>query len=41
MAKKLNNVFGNAVNNPNISNYENFDSLTESIDDPTLKAISK
>ena len=31
----------NAVKNLNIQNYENCDSLAESIDDPTLKAIAK
>ena len=40
-AKELNNFFANAVKNLNIPNYENCDSLAESIDDPTLKVISK
>ena len=33
--------YANAVKNINIPNYENFDYLAGSIDDPTLKAISK
>ena len=38
VAKDLNNFFANAVKNLNIRNYENCDSLTENIDDPSLKA---
>ena len=37
----MNNLFANAVRNLNIPNYENWDSLAENIDDPTLKAIVK
>ena len=39
--KELNSFFANAVKNLNIPNYENCDSLTENIDDPTLKATTK
>ena len=38
IAKELNNFFANAVKNLSIPNYENCDSLTENIDDPSLKA---
>ena len=41
VAKKLNNFFVNGANILNIPNYENYDSLTEKINDPTLKAIVK
>ena len=41
VAEELNSFFANAVKNLNISNYENYDSLAEKIDDPTLKAIAK
>ena len=41
VAEELNSFFANAVKNLNISNYENYESLAEKIDDPTLKAIAK
>ena len=41
VAEELKNFFANAVKNLNILNYEHCDSLAESIDDPTLKAIVK
>ena len=41
IAKELNKFFANAVKNLNIPNYENYNSLAENIDDPTLKAIAK
>ena len=41
VAKELNNFFANAVKNLSISNHENYDYLTENIDDSTLKAIAK
>ena len=41
VAKVLNNFFANAVKNLSIPNYENCGSLTENIDDLTLKAIAK
>ena len=41
VTKERNNVFANAVQSLNISNYENCDSLAQKIDDPTLKAIIK
>ena len=41
VATELNNFFANAVKNLSILNYEYCDSLVESIDDPTLKAIAK
>ena len=41
VAKELNKFFANAVKNLNIPNYENYNSLAENIDDPTLKAIAK
>ena len=37
VAKELNNLFANAVKNLSIPNYENCGSLTENIDDLTLK----
>ena len=41
VAKELNNFLANVVKNLNIPNYEYCDSLAESIDDPTLKAIAE
>ena len=41
VAKELNNFFANAVKNLNIPNDENYESLAENTDDPTLKAIAK
>ena len=41
VAKKLNNFFVSGANILNIPNYENYDSLTEKINDPTLKAVVK
>ena len=40
-AKELNNFFANAVKNLNMSNYENCNSLTKTIDDATFTAIDK
>ena len=39
VAKKLNNFFVNGANILNIPNYKNYDSLTEKINDPTLKTM--
>ena len=36
VTKERNNVFANAVQSLNISDYENCDSLAQKIDDPTL-----
>ena len=41
VAKELDNSFVNAVKNLNIPYYENYDSLTENINDATLKPIVK
>ena len=40
-AESLNSFFSNIVKNLNISRYSEFDSVTENIADPTLKAIFK
>ena len=36
VAKELNKFFANPVKNLNVPNYENWNSLAKSIDDPTL-----
>ena len=41
VAEELNNLFANSVKKLNIWNYENCDSLAESIDDPTLRTIAE
>ena len=40
-AEVFNNFFGNIVKNFNISQYSDFDPITENVKDPTLKAIFK
>ena len=40
-AEVFNNLFGNIVENLNISHYSNFDHIIENVKDPTLKAILK
>ena len=40
-AEVFNNISGNILKNPNISQYSDFDHIVENVKDPTLKAIFK